>query len=387
MNRTDEQIIYLDNAATSWPKPPIMMEAMIAYDQNVGASAGRGAYRRSVESARIIFDLREALAKLFNIATSERLVFTFNCTEALNTALWGLLNDGDHCVISSMEHNSVLRPVHTLAKERNIKYDIIPADGTGLVNPDDYRKAIKPQTKLLVLIHGSNVVGTVQPIAEVGKIAKSAGVHYLVDAAQTAGAMPIDVVADNIELLAFPGHKSLLGPLGTGALYISPAVKLRPLYQGGTGTHSHLEEQPEFLPDCFESGSHNALGLAGWLASTRFIKERGVSEIRKHKLALTQYFIERASSINGVHYYGSRRMELQNGVVSLTFDGLDVGKVGERLDKEFGIMARTGLHCAPLAHKTMGTFATGTVRFSFGIFNDLEQIERTLTACARIAKN
>ncbi len=385
MAKTEEQVIYLDNAATSWPKPPEMMEAMIAYNDNIGASAGRGAYRRAVDSARIIFNLREALAKLFNLPASERVIFTFNCTEGLNTVLWGLLAEGDHCLISSMEHNSVIRPMRALAKYRRVEFDIVPADGSGLVDAQGYKKAIKPNTKLLVLVHGSNVAGTVQPVAEVGRIAKEAGVHYLVDAAQTAGAMPIDVQAENIEMLAFPGHKALMGPLGTGGLYIAPTVELRPLYQGGTGTHSYMEEQPEFMPDRFESGSHNALGLAGFLASVGFIARKGVEEIRNHRLALTEKMIEGVSRIPGVNYHGNRKTELQNGVISLTFDGADVGRMGERLDKEFGIMVRTGLHCAPLAHKTLGTMETGTVRFSVGVFNTPEQIDAVIDACRRIA--
>jgi len=385
MAKTEEQVIYLDNAATSWPKPPEMMEAMIAYNDNIGASAGRGAYRRAVDSARIIFNLREALAKLFNLPESERVIFTFNCTEGLNTVLWGLLAEGDHCLISSMEHNSVIRPMRALAKYRRVEFDIVPADGSGLVDAQGYKKAIKPNTKLLVLVHGSNVAGTVQPVAEVGRIAKEAGVHYLVDAAQTAGAMPIDVQAENIEMLAFPGHKALMGPLGTGGLYIAPTVELRPLYQGGTGTHSYMEEQPEFMPDRFESGSHNALGRAGVLASGGFIARKGVEEIRNHRLAMTEKMIEGISRIPGVNYHGSRKTELQNGVISLTFDGADVGRMGERLDKEFGIMVLTGLHCAPLAHKTLGTMETGTVRFSVGVFNTPEQVDVVIDACRRIA--
>ena len=382
-------MIYFDNAATSWPKPPGVAEAMVHFMEKVGANPGRSGHRLSVEAGRIVYGAREALAELFNAPDPLRIVFGANVTEALNLALRGLLRPGDHVVTSSMEHNSVMRPLRAL-EERGVALTVVPCSPAGFLNPADLETALRPETKLLVLNHASNVVGSLLPVHEAGKIARRHGCLLLVDAAQTAGAHPIDVQADCIDLLAFTGHKALGGPMGTGGLVIGervPVDEFEPLARGGTGSRSEHEEQPDFLPDKYESGTPNTVGLAGLAAGVRWASGQGVNAIRDYEIALAQQLITGLQAVPEITVYGGLDATRQTATVSFNVTGLEPSEVGLRLDEEYGVMCRVGLHCAPAAHRTIGTFPTGTVRFGLSYFNTLEEVEMALNAVREIAKN
>jgi cysteine desulfurase family protein len=381
-----EDAVYMDNAATSWPKPPSVLEAMVFYQERIGASAGRGGYRRAIEASRLIFDAREAVAGLFGVADSKRIIFTLNCTEALNIALRGWLREGDRVVTTSMEHNSVARPLNHLKEERGVEVVYVQCSPEGLLDPDDVARALKAKTRLVAVIHASNVCGAVNDVAAVGRICRERGVPFLVDAAQTAGSVPINADEVSVDFLAFPGHKALMGPLGTGVLYVGPNVKPEPLYQGGTGTDSERTFQPEVLPDYYEAGSHNAIGLAGLKAGCEFVAEVTPEAMGAHKAKLAERFVAAVDEIRGVTYYGPRDFSRQAGVCSVHLEGMDPAMVGHRLDADYGIMARTGLHCSPLGHRTLGTIDSGTVRFSFGYYNDEEQVDVAARALAKIAR-
>ena len=382
-------MIYLDNAATSWPKPPQVVEAMVRFMNDVGANPGRSGHRLSVEAGRIVYEAREAVAELFNAPDPLRVVFGPNVTEALNLALRGILRPGDHVVTSSMEHNSVMRPLRALERE-GVEVTVVRCSPEGFLDPADVEKALRPNTVMIVLNHASNVVGTLLPVAEVGRIARRYGLLLLVDAAQTAGAYPIDMQADRIDLLGFTGHKSLYGPMGTGGLIIGERVdlaRLTPLKRGGTGSRSEREEQPDFLPDMCESGTPNAVGLAGLAAGVRWVLERGVAAIRAHEVALAQRLIDGLRAIPGVTVYGGLDATRQMATVSFNIAGMEPSEVGLRLDEEYGIMCRVGLHCAPAAHRTLGTFPQGTVRFGLGCFNTAMEVEMAVGAVREIASS
>jgi cysteine desulfurase/selenocysteine lyase len=375
-------MIYFDNAATSWPKPPGVARAMVHFLNEVGANPGRSAHRLSVESARIVYAAREAVAELFNAPDPLRVVFGHNVTEALNLALCGLLRPGDHAITSSVEHNSVMRPLRALERQ-GVALTVVPCSPEGSLDPADVEAALRPNTLMITLNHASNVVGTLLPVAAVGQIARQHGVLLLVDAAQTGGAYPVDVQADRIDLLAFTGHKSLYGPMGTGGLIIGERVdtsRLEPLKRGGTGSRSEREEQPDFLPDMCESGTPNAVGLAGLAAGVRWVLERGVEAIRAHEVALTQRLIDGLHDIPGVTVYGGLDTNRQTATVSFNIAGMPPSEVGLRLDEEHGILCRVGLHCAPAAHKTIGTFPGGTVRFGLGAFSTAEEVDAAVEA-------
>ena len=376
-------MIYFDNAATSWPKPDAVLEAMSRFMTEVGASPGRSAHHLSVESGRIVYDTREALARLFNVADPLHIVFGPNCTEALNLALNGLLRPGHHVVTSSMEHNSVMRPLRALEQAGSVEVEVVACSSEGFLDPSDLEAALKPHTRMIVLNHGSNVVGTVLPIAEAGEIARRHDVLLLVDAAQTAGAYPLDMEAMHIDLLAFSGHKALFGPQGTGGLCIGERVaidQMRPIKRGGTGSRSESEEQPRFLPDMCESGTPNAVGLAGLGAGVKYVMQEGVERIRAHELDLTRRVIADLREIPGVTVYGGHHAELQTATVSFNIEGLAPSEVGLRLDEGYGIMSRVGLHCAPAAHRTIGTFPVGTVRFGLSYLNTLDEVAAAVAA-------
>lgn len=381
--------LYVDNAATSFPKPPEVMAAMTEYAEGLGASAGRGAYREAMQTGERLRECRERLARLIHAPDVRQIVFGLNCSEALNLAMRGLLDAGDHVVTTRFEHNSVLRPLHDLAQRAGVEATFVEADrSTGLVDPDAVRRAMRRNTRLVVLQHASNVTGTIQPIDEVGRIASEHDVLLLVDAAQSAGHLPIDVVAQRIDLLAFPGHKGLLGPLGTGGLYIRLGVesRLRPLVAGGTGSVSEQPTQPTHLPDKYESGSHNAIGLAGLSAAAEWLLRRGVSAIAQHGRELSRRFLERASAVEGVTLFGPRDPRERVPVFSLRVDGMEPAEAAAVLEAEFGILCRAGIHCAPWAHETLGTAAEGgTVRLSFGVFNTLADVDRCVEALSRVA--
>jgi cysteine desulfurase family protein len=380
-------MIYFDNAATSWPKPPVVSEAMTRFLTEAGANPGRSGHRLSVGAARVIYHTRQAVAKFFNAPDPMRVVFGHNVTEALNLALRGLLQSGDHVITSSMEHNSVMRPLRWL-EGQGVALTVVPCSPQGFLDPADVEKAIRPATKLIVLNHASNIVGTLLPVAEAGRIARQHGILLLVDTAQTAGAYPVDMQQDNIDLLAFTGHKSLLGPTGTGGLILGERVSddtIQPLILGGTGSRSEEEMQPEFLPDRFESGTPNAVGLAGLSASLQWLYERNINTIRQHEISLTRKLLSGLDTIAGVTVYGSKDAERQTATVSFNIDPLQPSTVGLRLDEEYGILCRVGLHCAPTAHRTLGTFPAGTVRFGMGIFNTAEEVDQAVQAVAQLA--
>lgn len=381
-------MIYFDNAATSWPKPPGVAKAMVHFLNDVGANPGRSAHRLAVESGRIVYNAREAVAELFNAPNPLRVVFGSNATEALNLALCGLLRPGDHVITTSMEHNSVMRPLRAL-EQQGVEVTVVRCSPEGFLDPADVEAAVLPDTAMITLNHASNVVGTILPIAETGEIARRHGLLLLVDAAQTAGAYPIDVETDKIDLLAFTGHKSLCGPMGTGGLVIGERVDEKRMElpkRGGTGSRSEHEEQPDFLPDMCESGTPNAVGLAGLEAGLQWVLEQGVETIRAHEVELTQRLIDGLGDIPGLAVYGGLDATRQTATVSFNITGMEPSEVGLRLDEEYGIMCRVGLHCAPAAHKTIGTFPVGTVRFGLGVFNTLEEVDIAVSAADELAR-
>ncbi|MBN1265019.1 MAG: aminotransferase class V-fold PLP-dependent enzyme [Anaerolineales bacterium] len=381
-------MIYFDNAATSWPKPPGVAHAMTEFLEQVGANPGRSGHRLSIDAARIVFNTRTAICRLFNAPDPMRVVFGANITEALNLSLYGLLLPGDHVITTSMEHNAMMRPMRDLARS-GVELTILPCAGDGSLDPADIRPAIQPNTVLLALNHGSNVNGTLLPVEEAGKIAREHNLLFLVDTAQTAGALPVDMQQLNIDLLAFTGHKALLGPMGTGGLCIGDRVDvnhLRPLKRGGTGSRSEQEEQPDFLPDKYESGTANTVGLAGLNASLHWLAEKSVETIRSHEISLTQQLIHGLAAIPGVTVYGTQEPEYQTATVSFNIEGLEPSEVGLRLDEEYAILCRVGLHCAPAAHHTLGTFPTGTVRFGMGAFNTINEVNTALQAVSKLAQ-
>ncbi|MBN1955267.1 MAG: aminotransferase class V-fold PLP-dependent enzyme [Anaerolineae bacterium] len=380
-------MIYFDNAATSWPKPPGVAEAMTRFLEQVGANPGRAAHRRAVESGRIVYGAREAVAELFNAPDPLRVVWGKNVTEALNLALCGLLRPGDHVVTSSTEHNSMMRPLRALERE-GVEVTVVQCTPQGQLDPAGVAAAIRPNTRLVALNHASNVVGTLLPAAEVGAICRQRDVLLLVDAAQTGGAYPVDVQANQIDLLAFTGHKSLGGPMGTGGLIVGGRVdeaQLEPLMRGGTGSRSEHELQPDFMPDRYESGTPNVVGLAGLAVGVRWLLARGVDAIRAHEVALARALIAGLQAIPAVIVYGTLDAGLQTATVAFNVAGMAPSEAGLRLDDEYGIMCRVGLHCAPAAHKTIGTFPGGTVRFGLGAFNSMDEVEVALAAVRELA--
>jgi cysteine desulfurase / selenocysteine lyase len=382
-------MIYLDNSATSWPKPPAVKEAMANYFDEVGGNPGRSGHLGSIEAARTLYEAREALAAFFQVNDPLRIVFTLNATDALNLALKGLLRPGDHAITSSMEHNSVMRPLRDLEK-KGLELSVVPCSEEGALSPGDFEKKIQSNTKLVVLTHASNVTGTLLPIREVGEIARKQNLLFLVDAAQTAGAYPIDAERDAIDLLAFTGHKSLYGPQGTGGLVIGERVREKemiPLRQGGTGSRSEFEEQPDFLPDRFESGTPNGIGIAGLLAGLRFIEEKGIEAIRRHEMDLIERLAVGLKGIPQVKLYGPQSGEDRIATLSFNIDRTPSSETALRLERDFGILCRSGLHCAPSAHRTIGTFPEGAVRFSLGVFNTRDEIDLALQAVSKIASS
>jgi len=381
-------MIYLDNAATSWPKPTEVLKAMTEVLERAGGNPGRSGHRLSIAAARVIYDTREEIARFFGISNPLRVIFTGNATYAINLALKGILKPGDHVVTSSMEHNSVMRPLRNLEKQ-GVRLSIVPCAADGSLDVKDLEKAVSSTAKLVVVTHASNVVGTILPLAEIASMTHQAGALLLVDAAQTAGAIPIDVKAMGIDLLAFTGHKELQGPPGIGGLVIADHVdvsRVEPLIQGGTGSHSDSEEQPDDLPDKFESGTANLVGIAGLGAGLKWVTDRGIDEIRNHLKKLSQTLIDGLSVLPKVKVYGTLDPERSITIFSFTVAGKQVSEVGLRLDEEYGVLSRVGLHCAPLAHKTIGSFPEGTVRLSPGLFTTMNDIQEAIQAISKVVR-
>lgn len=379
-------MIYLDNAATSWPKPPEVLKAMTDALERSGGNPGRSGHRLSVEAARVVYETREDIAEFFNSGDPMGVIFTGNATHALNIAIYGLLRPGDRAVTTSMEHNSVMRPLRHLEKE-GVKLCVVPCAQDGTVDLAEMAKAVTPGTRLVVSVFASNVVGTIMPVKEIASIAHKAGALFLVDAAQAAGALPIDMQELDIDLLAFTGHKALLGAPGSGGLVIRSGVdasEIRTLMRGGTGSQSELEEHPDFLPDKFESGTPNLVGIASLQAGIRWLKQRGIGAIRAREKGLVRQLLEGLSGIPGVKVYGTLDAEKSVAIVSFTAEGKTVSEIGLRLDEEHDVLVRVGLHCAPAAHRTIGSFPQGTVRLAPGVFTTPGEVDIALKAIVRV---
>jgi len=381
--------VYLDNAATSFPKPDVVHEAVLHAMRSVGASPGRGGYRQSLEAGRILFQAREAVAGLFSIPDSSRVIFTHNATEALNLALQGTLAAGDHVITTTMEHNSLLRPLYAL-QGKGVELSIIPAGPDGVVAAGAIQRAVQANTRMIAVSHVSNVCGAIQPVQQLAEICRACGALFLVDAAQSAGCLPVDVKKYAIDLLAVPGHKGLLGPGGTGLLYAAPRVSLKPVTHGGTGTHSTAEEQPLVMPDGFEAGTHNLPGVAGLLAGIEFICDVGIATIHQHEHTLLDQAEKKLREIPGVTIHGPADPSERCSVLSFTASGVDSALLAAELDHGFDIAVRAGLHCAPLAHRTLGTLPGGTVRVSPGWFttgNDMALFSDAVVRCISKIRN
>lgn len=378
-------MIYLDNAATSFPKPDIVYEAIMEAMKEYGANPGRSGHKLALKAGRAIYETRDLLSKFFNIEDPMRIIFTSNATDGLNLAIKGLLKSGDHVITTSMEHNSVLRPLKALEKT-DVETSIIQCDETGSIDIKDIEANIKNNTKLIITTHASNVTGTIFPVKEIGKLARKHGVVYMLDAAQTAGVYDIDVVDMNIDILAFPGHKSLLGPQGTGGVYIKEGIEITQMKEGGTGSKSDSLMQPDIYPDKFESGTPNMPGIVGLGAGIKYILDKGINNIRDHEKKLTKAFIYGLKEIEDVKIYGPKDVEKQAPVISINIGKEDSSEVSYILDQVFNIAARPGLHCAPLAHKTIGCYEQGCIRFSVGPFNTIKDIEAVIEAVKNISR-
>lgn len=376
-------MIYLDNGATTFPKPKVVtdkiMECYLGYAGNPGRSGHKLAMKMDLE----IYETREKICKLINGTEVLNVIFTFNATDSLNLAIKGVLEEGDHVITTSMEHNSVLRPLNQLRKEGKIELSIVYADDKGYIDPQKIFEALTPNTKMIVTTHMSNVFGTIVDIKAIGDFCKENNILYLVDASQSIGVLDIDVQEMNIDLLAFPGHKALFGPMGTGALYIKEGIVVKPLKEGGTGSYSYSIDQPDLYPDSLESGTPNGVGIIALGKGIDFINEVGLENIRNHEISLKNHFIELLKDNEDVILYGTLD-DRQGAVVSLNVKDMDSSEISYILSDEFDIYTRPGFHCAPLAHKTMGTEELGAIRFSFGYYNTLEEIEKTVEALLNI---
>lgn len=381
-----DNLIYLDNSATSFPKPQVVYDFMKEFYQTHGVSPGRSGFDKALEAENIVHGTRKLLTSLFNGTDPNRLSFCYNATDALNRIIMGMLSRGDHVISTNLEHNSVLRPLNHLARDGGVEVTWIPFDSKGYVDPDDVQKAFRKNTRLVIVNHSSNIIGTVQPVGEIGRRCRAAGIYFAVDASQSAGAVPIDVQAMCIDLLAFTGHKCLMGPTGIGGAYVGEGVPIRCTIFGGTGVRSlnpyHLDEFPYRM----EAGTLNTVGVAGLNAGVKWVLEQGMDKIHDHEIQLWDRLRRGCQEIDGVTTYCADDTEHQNPVLSLNVSGLEAGDVGTMLDVDHGIATRTGLQCAPQVHVQLGTDKIhGTVRFSFGPFNRVEEIDAALGALREIA--
>lgn len=380
--------LYLDNSATSFPKAPGVAESMSNYLLNIGCNVNRGAYKSSFEAENVVYETRELICELFNYQKPENVVFTKNITESLNVLIKGLVKEGDHVIVSSMEHNAVIRPLNSLTK-LGIEFSKVPCNKLGELNPEDINKYIKSNTKAVIMTHASNVCGTILDLKRVGSICKDKGLYFIIDTAQTAGFLNIDYKEIGADAIAFTGHKGLLGPQGIGGFIVSRdmASTLDTLIEGGTGSLSDKEVQPEYMPDKFEAGTLNIPGIYGLNASIKYILKEKVSIIREKELYLLDHFLEGILNIPGLNIVGKKDIKDRTAVVSIDIPDEDNAVVSYNLYNEFGIMTRCGLHCAPSAHQTLGTFPKGTIRFSFSHFNTIGDVNYVINAINKVIKN
>ena len=372
--------IYLDNAATSFPKPKEVATAVYDFMVNNGTSSGRGSYKKAMQSDYIVYECRKLIGKLFNFDNPKKVVFTSNVTDSLNIAMRGILKENDHVITSGLEHNAVWRCLKTLERDINIKIDTVECSKDGITNSQDIKKYIKKDTALIVFTQASNVLGTIQPIREIGAIAREHNIPFLVDSAQSAGAMKIDVKEDNIDILAFTGHKSLLGPMGTGGLIINTDIDIKPLKAGGTGGDSAYEYQPDYYPNHLETGTSNVSGIAGLREAIKFLNKEGIENIHNKEKELTKYALEKLETVKDIEIYGPKDCEKMLSVISFNIKDKRPEDVGSILDQKYDIMLRAGLHCAPTAHSVIGTKERGTLRIGLGYFNEKEDIDKLVEA-------
>jgi cysteine desulfurase/selenocysteine lyase len=380
------QLIYLDNGATSYPKPEEVYTFMDQFYRNFGVNPGRSGYDLCMEAGEIIENTRKMLTEFFNGTDPDRLCFSYNSTDALNLIIYGILQEGDHAITTTIEHNSVLRPLYHLHKFNGVELDYVPFDNQGFVDPDDFSKRFKPNTKLVIVNHASNVIGTIQPIREIGKLCRDKGIPFAVDASQSAGKIPIDMEIHNIDIIAFTGHKSLFGPTGIGGLYVRDGIEIRHTRAGGTGVRSavrtHLEEYPYRL----EYGTLNSVGVAGLHAGVKWVLNQGLDKIHAHEMRLTSLLRDGLREIDGVTLYCQDDIAQHIGVLLFNVDGLEALNTGTILDVDYNIASRTGLHCAPLVHEQIGTSAVhGAVRFGIGPFNTEGHIQTAIQAVREIS--
>lgn len=377
--------IYMDNAATSWPKPPGVMEAMERCMREAAANPGRGSHEMAVKASRVLFEGRKALAKLFRVKNPNDIAFTLNTTHALNLALQGWLQPGDHVITTMLEHNSVRRPLETLRRKIGIEITYLKPSALGTIELQELQGAIRPSTKLIAVTHSSNLLGTIHPVGEIGEIARKQGVKLLVDAAQSAGVLDLDVEAMGIDLLAFPGHKGLMGPQGTGGLYIHPDMELEPILSGGTGSSSESPEQPAMRPDRYEAGTPNTVGIAGLTEGVKFVLAETTERIHRRERELTVGLMEGLMTVPGVRLLGPGLETERTAIVSFLIEGTDPSEAAFLLDREYGIAVRSGFHCTPLGHQSAGTTDTGAVRASPGYFTTESEIVSLIDAVRDIA--
>lgn len=376
-------MIYLDNGATTWPKPHSVLREMGRCQRKYAANPGRGGHDMAIRAGEIVYECRDAVQNFFGVSSAQNVIFTSNATHALNIAIKGIAGQGGHVVLTSMEHNSVLRPVHCTD---GVSYDMVTADNMGYTSPEDMEEAIRPQTCLIICTAASNVCGSVQQYREIASVAKKHGIPFLLDASQGAGVMDINMAADGIDLLAAPGHKGLYGPMGTGVLCVNSDCALPPLTEGGTGSRSKERTQPDELPDRLESGTLNVPGISGLLRGVQFVSSFGKNEIRRKEEYLCNILAEDLLSIKGIHTAGYDKSRERIGVLSVYFDSMECVQMSSRLNDEYGIAVRAGYHCAYTAHETIGTQNSGTVRFSLGVFNTVQDVKEAAYAVNMILK-
>ncbi len=387
MGQTDKPVIYLDHAATSWPKPASVLAAMEHSMREEAANPGRGGHRMAVSAGRVLVRTRMLLGRLFGVPNPSDIVFMPNTTAALNQAIKGLLRPGDHVISTMTEHNSVRRPLEYMRREHGVQVDYVPADEAGRIDLDELSALCRATTRLIVCNHSSNLLGSILPVADIAEIARSRGALVLVDAAQSAGVLDIDVGRLGIDLLAFPGHKGLLGPQGTGGLYIHPSIDLMPLIHGGTGSQSEEADQPSVRPDRYEAGTPNTVGIAGLGAGVRHVLAEGPSVIGRREWELTQELMGHLSAVEGLSLLGPKPGEPRTGIVSFTLQGIDSAEIAFRLDREYGIAVRAGYHCTPLAHRAAKTIDGGAVRSSVGFDTTGTETEALAQAVREIARS